>query len=466
MSKYFSDGRADAALPILPVEKERMEEFLSSRPRMQAWAKAVGFEPEFGKVLPVPGPDGELAEVLLCLGGEHELWAFASAAQSLPRGDYRVEAEPGRDRDAWAALGWALGAYAFDRYKSEPAKPGPRLVVPSGADRVQAERTAEAIFMVRDMINTPAEEMGPAELACAALKIFRDRGGRGRVLEGDELLERNFPAIHRVGRGSLRRPRLIDLHWGPDEAPKVTLVGKGVCFDSGGLDLKSAQGMRDMKDDMGGAAHALGLARMIMEAGLEVRLRVLIPAVENMPSGNSYRPGDIIKTRQGIQVEISNTDAEGRVILSDALTEGASEKPEIMIDFATLTGAARVALGPHLPAVFSNREDLARDLVGIGEKIGDPAWVMPLYKPYRKMLDSVAADIRNANTDSPAGGAITAALFLAEFVGEEAPWIHLDIPGFSDKPGPGRPREADAFGLRSCFELIRERFGEKSGRRK
>ena len=321
------------------------------------------------------------------------------------------------------------------------------------------ESAAQAVFMVRDMINTPAEDMGPGDLARTALEVFKARGGQGRVLEGDLLLDNNFPAVHRVGRGSLRPPLLADLSWGEGDAPKVTLVGKGVCFDAGGLDLKTAQGMRDMKDDMSGAAHALGLARMIMEARLKVRLRVLIPAVENMPSGNAYRPGDIIKTRQGLRVEVTNTDAEGRVILSDALTEGASEQPEIMIDFATLTGAARVALGPDLPAVFSNRPDLAQDLVKVGDRIGDPAWQMPLYKPYRKMLDSVAADIRNANTDSPMGGAITAALFLAEFAGEETPWIHLDIPGFNSKPGPGRPKEGDAFGLRACFELIRKRLG-------
>ncbi len=458
MKEYFSAVDAHAATPIWPVEKEKVEEFYKIRPELSVWAGSVGFEPEFGKVLPFPGPKGGLAGVLLILDEGPDIWAFASAAQNLPQGDYRIDAELDPDAATQAALGWALGTYSFGRYKSEEPKPSARLVAPQGADLAWAKSTARTIHMVRDMINTPAEEMGPAELAEIGLGLFEAKGGQGSIIIGDELIEAGFPAVHRVGRGSLREPRLIDLRWGPEDGPKVTLVGKGVCFDSGGLDLKSAAGMLDMKDDMGGAAHVLGLAGMIMEAGLEIRLRVLIPAVENMPSGNAYRPGDIIKTRQGIFVEIANTDAEGRVIMSDALTEGSSEKPDLLVDFATLTGAARVALGPQLPAVFSNQDELASDLVRIGTANGDPVWSLPLYKPYRKMLESNVADIRNAVTGSPAGGAITAALFLKEFVGEETDWIHLDFPCFIDKPEPGRPKEADAIGLRSVFELIKERF--------
>lgn len=459
MREFFSEVEEARAVPVYPVEKDRVEGFLESRPEMKAWAQTIGFEPEFGEVMPVPGKDGGLAGVLLCLDGDHEFRAYAAAGQDLPQGDYRLEAELSPEAATRAALGWALGTYSFDRYKTEPAKPGPRLVLPRGADRAEAEQGARAIFMVRDLINTPAENMGPAELAQAGLDLFQGQGGQGKVLVGQELLDHNFPAIHGVGRGSEREPRLIDLTWGRESAPRVTLVGKGVCFDSGGLDLKSAPYMLDMKDDMGGAAHVLGLAALIMGAGLPVRLRVLIPAVENMPSGRSYRPRDIIKTRQGTFVEITNTDAEGRIILSDALSEGASEKPALMIDYATLTGAARVALGPLLPALFANREDLAREMTDLGQEIGDPVWPLPLYRPYRKLLESEVADIRNAVTEAPAGGAITAALFLEEFAGQETPWIHLDIPGFVGESGPGRPKEADAFGLRCAFELIKKRFG-------
>ena len=459
MNDYFSSAGEAQAVPVFPVEKDRLEEFYQTRPEMGSWARAVGFEPEFGQVLTVPGREGGLSGVMLCLGGEHEFRAYAAAAQALPEGDYRLEAELSAPAATRAVLAWALGTYSFDRFRSKAAKSKPRLVVPGAADRAEAERGAQALFMVRDLINTPAENMGPAELAQAGLELFQKHGGRGRVIVGQELLEQNFPAIHGVGRGSEREPRLIDLAWGPEEGPRVTLVGKGVCFDSGGLDLKSAPHMLDMKDDMGGAAHVLGLAALIMGAGLPVRLRVLIPAVENMPSGRSYRPRDIIKTRQGTFVEITNTDAEGRIILSDALSEGASENPALMIDFATLTGAARVALGPLLPALFANREDLAQEMRAIGEEIGDPVWHLPLYQPYRKMLESGVADIRNANTDSPAGGAITAALFLEKFAGRESPWVHLDIPGFVGQAWPGRPKDADAFGLRCAYELIKNRFG-------
>jgi len=462
MKTCFSIDPIGPVLPIWPVEVGRVPAWLGSRPPVQsAWAKASGFEPELGRTLLLPGEEGRPEGVLLCLGQEPDLWAFSAAARSLPEGDYRVVLEAGSPAGLGqaAALGWALGTYEFTRFRTKPARSLPKLVPPPGVDLTLAEALARATFLVRDLVNTPAEEMGPAELAQAAGRVAEEGGARVEVIAGEELVRRNFPSIYLVGRGSRREPLLIDLSWGSEEDPAVVLVGKGVCFDSGGLDLKKPESMLAMKNDMAGAAHALGLAGLVMTTGLPVRLRVLIPAVENMPSGRSYRPGDILKTRQGIFVEISNTDAEGRIILSDALTEGSALSPRLMIDFATLTGAARVALGPTLPAFFSNDDDLARDLARLGREAGDPLWPLPLHRPYRRLLESEVADIRNAVTEAPQGGAITAALFLSEFVALGVPWAHLDIPGGREKAEPGRPKGADAFGLRAVWALLAERFG-------
>ena len=462
MNDYFSPDKTDSALPIRPVAADRAMAWLERRPPVQsAWARASGFEPEMGRALLLPDEKGAPEGVLLCLGPEPDLWAFSAAARDLPEGDYRVapEGDWSREKHSAAALGWALGTYEFTRFRTKPARQPPRLVLPPEVDPGAVESMARAVFLVRDLVNTPAEEMGPQELAWEATRLAREGGGRVEIIAGEELLGRNFPSIHLVGRGSRREPLLIDLDWGAEDDPLVVLVGKGVCFDSGGLDLKKAEGMRFMKNDMAGAAHVLGLAGLIMAAGLPIRLKVLVPAVENMPSGRAYRPGDVVKTRQGTYVEISNTDAEGRIILSDALSLGSSLSPELMIDFATLTGAARVALGPTLPALFSNDEGLAQDLTGLGRSAGDPLWPLPLHRPYRRMLESEVADLRNAVTEAPLGGAITAALFMEEFVARETPWAHLDIPGGRDKAEPGRPKGADAFGLRAVFALLEKRFG-------
>jgi leucyl aminopeptidase len=331
-------------------------------------------------------------------------------------------------------------------------------VWPDAADRAAVQRTAEAIYLVRDLINLPANDLGPAELADAAEKLARRHKAKCRVIVGDELIEAGYPAIHAVGRASVRAPRLIDLTWGRKSHSKVTIVGKGVCFDSGGLDIKPSSGMLLMKKDMGGAAHALGLAHMIMAAGLPVRLRVLVPAVENMVSGDAFRPLDVLRTRKGLTVEVGNTDAEGRLILCDALAEACREKPALLVDFSTLTGAARVALGPDIPAMFSNDDALADDLAAAGRAVSDPVWRLPLHQPYRKGLDSKVADIGNVASGGFAG-AIVAGLFLEAFVEPGIPWAHFDLSAWNFSARPGRPEGGEALALRAVHAVIARRFG-------
>jgi leucyl aminopeptidase len=386
--------------------------------------------------------------------GGRDIWSYGGLPFSLPDAVYRLPDDLGSEAATAAALGWALGGYGFQRYK-KPERGPARLALPRSADKAAVRRDAAAIFLVRDLVNTPAEDMGPAELAAAARAVARGGGAKCSVIVGDALLEANYPCIHAVGRASSRSPRLIDFRWGR-RGPKVTLVGKGVCFDSGGLDLKGANMMLLMKKDMGGAAHVLGLAQMIMAADLPLRLRVLIPAVENSVSANAYRPLDVIRSRKGLTVEIGNTDAEGRVILCDALAEAGTDKPDLLIDMATLTGAARVALGPELPALFCNDDTVAEAALRHGRRVDDPLWRLPLHKPYRRLIDSKIADINNAG-DSPFAGAITAALFLADFVPEGSQWLHLDIMAWNSRVRPGRPEGGEAMAIRALYALIAER---------
>ncbi|MFQ5786134.1 MAG: M17 family metallopeptidase [Alphaproteobacteria bacterium] len=444
---------------ILAVTADQLGDWLGGQPpATAAWVAATGFTAEPGCHCLLPAPDGRLARVLLGVAAERDIWAYAGLPQALPEGDYRLaDASAGETADD-AALGWALGAYRFTRYR-KPKKPLARLVWPETCDRARVETLAAAIGLTRDLINTPAEDMGPGELAAAAGDLARAFGGECAVIVGDDLLAANYPAIHAVGRAAARAPRLIDLTWGEADAPKLTLVGKGVCFDSGGLDLKPAGGMKLMKKDMGGAAHVLGLARAIMGEGLGLRLRVLAPAVENAVAGNAYRPLDVVPTRKGLTVEIGNTDAEGRVVLCDALAEADAEKPELLIDCATLTGAARVALGPDLPALFTPDDALAADLLRHAGLEQDPLWRLPLWTPYRERLDSTVADINNI-ADGPYAGAVTAALFLNEFVSETSAWAHLDVMAWNLKARPGRPVGGEAMGLRTILAVIRERFGD------
>jgi leucyl aminopeptidase len=356
-----------------------------------------------------------------------------------------------------------MGAYAFTRYKSSDADAADaprhaRLVWPDTADRAAVLRAVAGTTLARDLINTPASDLGPEDLEAAARALAEDHGATLETIVGEDLERANYPAIYAVGKGSARAPRLLDLRWGAESAPKVTLVGKGVCFDSGGYDLKPSSGMRLMKKDMGGAANVLGLARMIMMAGLPVRLRVLIPAVENMVSGNAYRPQDVLRTRKGMTVEIGNTDAEGRLVLCDALTEADSESPDLLIDCATLTGAARVALGPEIAVFFANDDTLAADIQHNAEATHDPVWRLPLWAPYRKMLDSKTADMNNSGEGGFAG-AITAALYLKEFVSDSTQWAHFDIYGWNPSGRPGRPAGGEAFALRALYGVIANRFG-------
>jgi leucyl aminopeptidase len=426
--------------------------------RTQAWVNAAHFDASAGETLLLPGADGGIVEVLLGIDGDLDLWSWSAAVNALPPGRYALPKGTNGTLATNAALGWALGTYVFDRYTATSA-PAAELVWPTRADRRAVEGTASSIALTRDLINTPASDMGPVELAGAARKLAREFKARFSVIVGDDLLKNNYPMVHAVGRASDRAPRLIDFTWGKSGDPKVTLVGKGVCFDSGGLDLKPPAGMKLMKKDMGGAANVLGLARMIMMANLPVRLRVLVPAVENSVSSNAFRPLDVLTSRAGITVEIGNTDAEGRLVLADALYEAASENPELVFDFATLTGAARVALGPELPVMFANDDLLAADLSKHGDAAGDPVWRLPLWKPYLRTLKSKVADLNNIS-EMPQGGAITAALFMNEFVKDSVSWAHFDIMAWNTSSRPGRPVGGEAMAIRAAFGTIAARFGK------
>ena len=465
----FLTTRAAGAVPILPLAADELKPWLKSQPPAErssvaAWVESLGFTAEAGTHCLLPGDGGALGRVLAGIDPAEGPYAFAGLPAALPLGRYRLEPGPGpvdpRQQANHAALGWALGSYAFGRYRK--TRDFASLAWPKGADRGAVTRAAAATRLVRDLINTPAGDMGPAELAAAARKLAKAHGARLTVTVGDALLKRNYPAVHAVGRASSEAPRLIDLRWG-GRGPKVTLVGKGVCFDSGGLDLKSAAGMKLMKKDMGGGAHVLGLASMVMAAGLPVRLRVLVPAVENSVSGNAFRPLDVLKTRKGLTVEVGNTDAEGRLILCDALAEACRDKPDLVIDFATLTGAARVALGTGLPALFCNDEALAGRLLDRGLACHDPLWRLPLYQPYRASLDSPVADLNNVS-EGGYGGAITAALFLEAFVEAGIPWAHFDLMAWNLNASPGRPKGGEAMGLRAVFGTI-EQLAKKRGRK-
>ena len=460
MSFALVDAGATPAIPLIPVVPERLADLLDGVSEAERrWIAILGFRAEAGTVAVLPGAEGAISRVLVGWRPEEPIWALGGLSESLPLGRYALDARLGREAASRMALGWALGAYAFTRYKARTRAPA-ELVWPQEADRGEVERLARAIYLARDLINTPAEEMGPAELAGAAETLAGDRRASCKILVGDALIANNYPMIHAVGRGSARAPRLIDMVWGDPAAPKVTLVGKGVCFDSGGLDLKTAQGMRMMKKDMGGAGTLLGLASAIMEAGLPVRLRVLIPAVENFVSGTSFRPLDVIRTRKGLTVEIGNTDAEGRLILCDALAEADRENPALIVDAATLTGAARVALGPDLPALFTNDDATADALLKAGAAESDPFWRLPLWKPYRKLLDSKIADLNNVS-ETGFAGSIIAALYLAEFVSPTTPWAHIDTYAWNANTRPGRPEGAEALGLRALYTAINTRFSDR-----
>jgi leucyl aminopeptidase len=457
MLPCFVAADSTGARPVAAIPAAAYPSWLESRPAsVRGWLEAIGFEPKPAAIALLPASDGALAGALLILSEPAEPWDFAALRGRLPAGDWRLEwaePEPGAGQ---AALGWALASYRFDRYRQREAK-SVRLALADDAALRSGEAIAEAVWLARDLINTPASDLGPAELAEAAGALAARFGASFRTIEGEALLADNYPAIHAVGRASARAPRLVELIWGEAGAPKVTLCGKGVCFDTGGLDLKPSQNMLLMKKDMGGAAVTLGLARALMALAVPIRLRLLIGAVENSVSGSAFRPGDVLATRKGLSVEIGNTDAEGRLVLADLLAEADRERPELLIDCATLTGAARVALGPDLPALFTPDDQLAEDLLAAGRAAFDPLWRLPLHPPYREMLDSPIADLNNAPSGGYAG-AITAALFLKEFVAETKAWAHFDIFAWNPKDRPGRPKGGEASALRALLALILGRF--------
>lgn len=447
-----------ANIPLHFVNEDQIKRDYVSH---SVWLESSGFTGKAGAHCLLPSAEGELARVLVGKPKTFDTWTMGRLAKTLPAQKYELADDFSPEVATKLCLGWVLGQYRFTRYKRTDADALPELAFPDNVDQHYVTAAAEATYLVRDLINTPALDMGPQQLAEAAQKLATEHGANCTVTVGEALLEANYPMVYAVGiangHDNSQTPRLIDIRWGEEDAPKVTLVGKGVCFDTGGLDIKNAAGMKLMKKDMGGAAQVLGLAGMIMQLHVPVRLRVLVPAVENSISGNSTRPSDVLTSRQGKTVEIGNTDAEGRLVLADALTEASSESPELLIDCATLTGAARVAVGAEIAALFCNDDATAQALMQAGTAHDDPLWQLPLHKPYRSMLDSKVADLNNISS-TPYGGAITAALFLSEFIGKQKPWIHVDFMGYNTRSRPGRPEGGDAMGMRSLFALIKDRF--------
>jgi leucyl aminopeptidase len=423
-------------------------------PAAQKWLAVTGFTAAPATYALVSDASGSITHVAVGVKAYDDLYALSHLPFALPTGVYRLANESAVPASQ-AVLSWLLGSYQFSRYRRAP-KAFASLAVASDSTVVDAHALYDAVALTRDLVNTPTEDMGPAHLADAARAIANRHGASFSEVVGDELLTNHFPAIHAVGRASHRAPRLIEVNWGNDASPRIAIVGKGVCFDTGGLNIKGADGMRQMKKDMGGAAHALALAQLVMQARLPVRLQLLIPAVENAIAGNAYRPGEIVSSRAGLKLEIGNTDAEGRVILCDALAYAAEQKPALILDFATLTGAARVALGPELPATFANEDDWFDAMNEAAHAVQDPVWRMPLWQPYHDMIKSNIGDI--INTGGPQAGAITAALFLERFIPAEQAWIHLDTFAWNPKSRPGRPEGGEAQGLRATFEMLRRKF--------
>lgn len=462
------DGAPDAATAhelalVLQSDLTRWLEAQDASAR--AWVAATGFKAERHQVVLLPSADGTPRRAALGLGALPsldvlELWHVAGLPDRLPTGTrWRVTNELTAAAASALALGWAYGSYRFDTYKSPPQPPATaraRLIASPAVDHAHVAQLAAATALARDLVNTPASDMTPARLAAEAIRIAREHGAAPQEIAGDEL-RRGFPAIHAVGQASTCGPRLVDFVWGDPTHPKLTLIGKGVCFDTGGLDIKPSAGMALMKKDMGGAACTLALAQLVMQSRVPVRLRVLIPAVENAIAGNAYRPGDVIRTRKGVTVEIGNTDAEGRLVLCDAIALADEEKPDLLVDLATLTGAARVALGPDLPAVFGTRQETVDALLRAGRNVADPLWQMPLWSGYDDDIASKVADINNASASAFAG-AIIGALYLRRFVSQAQDWVHVDLFAWNPKDRPGRPVGAEAHAVRALYAMIVERY--------
>lgn len=483
LSCFVKNAKNSIPVVIIP-QADYPEWFKRQSSFIQQWFNDTQFRGEAGNISLIPDVSGKLQRVIYCISDIENFWGVGNLPLTLPEGIYQFDLPTIAKEKALAllsrfAIAWGLGSYQFNNYKKLNRKPAqlflsdqldPDIKKIAEIKKIlknnniselynipEINNIVQSIYYVRDLINMPTDDMGPSELAKSTINLSKTLKAKVKQIVGEDLLKQNFPTIYTVGRASDDAPRLIDLRWGNKKHPKVTLVGKGVCFDSGGLDIKPANAMVLMKKDMAGAAHVLGLAQMIIQAELPVCLRVLIPAVENVISGNAYRPGDIIKSRKGITIEIGNTDAEGRVILADALTEAVSEKPDLLIDITTLTGAARIALGTELPALFSNSDDVAQQIIQHGNEVMDPVWRMPLFSLYRDSLNTPFADINNNSTDSY-GGAITAALFLKEFVPDDIPWVHFDLMAWNLKPRPGRPQGGEAMALRALFSFLQARY--------
>ncbi len=459
MTRLLSTRATKSTIRIWCIPAKKRRTALKGLPKTQAaYALTSQFTASNGSVLLLPARDGSLAGVLLGTGSSSDSFVAGVLPGRLPRGSYRFETLPDGISEGTMALAWLLGSYSFDRYKTKKKKSAvPRLVVSADTDAVEVQRIYDAAHLVRDLINTPANDMGPDELEAAARDLAASHGAKIKVIKGDALLKQNFPMIHAVGRASVREPRLIDISWGSEKNPRVSLVGKGVCFDTGGLNLKPGSSMSKMKKDMGGAAHVLGLASLIMSADLPVRLRVLVPAVENSIGGRAYRPGDVLPSRKGITVEIGNTDAEGRLVLADALVLADSESPDVLFNMATLTGAARVALGADLPPFYTTDDGFAAELSEQGRAVNDPVWRMPFWSNYRRLLDSKIADINHISSSRYAGS-ITAALFLKEFVESARLFAHFDVYAWTDRSSPGRPAGAEAQAIRAMYEVLKRRY--------
>ena len=458
MLKYFCKDESAKTVIITPVAKSQLTKYLQDKPTpIKNWVNSTQFDAEPGSTCYLSGTDGQLTEVLFGVKFDTDFWAFACLAGKLPEGIYRIDPSWTGQPLSEIALSWGLACYQFEKYKKSTKSFASLYVADlDGIDEI--DELIQSTYWVRDLINTPTEDLGPEQLANEAMALSKSFKAEFKEIVGDKLLKENYPAIHAVGRASDQAPRLIDIKWGDRNKPKITLVGKGVCFDTGGLNLKNAAGMILMKKDMGGAANVLGLARMIMSQNLPVCLRVLIPAVENAVSSNAYRPGDVIKTRKGLTVEIGNTDAEGRVVLADALTAAASDNPDLIIDFATLTGASRIALGTDIPSMFCNDDLVAAQIYETSLEQNDMVWRMPLYEGYREQVKSKIADLQNA----PGGyaGAITAALFLEAFLDQPnpAPWVHFDLMAWNKSARPGRPEGGEASALRTMYQFIKQNF--------
>ena len=452
----FLTDSSIATTPLIPCHKKELKSYIKQQSGVaKHWIKQTDFEAKKGSFCLVPNKKGEIDHVLFGIDNNTEYrWALSTLAEELPLGHYRLEADWSKEQQQQAAIGWGLACYQFERYKQSD-RIAPSLLVQKKSKRIKA--FVAAVKLVRDLINTPAADMMPQDLATAAKALASQFDAKFKQIKGNDLLRKNYPCLHAVGRASSHPPRLIRLKWGDPSAPKVSLVGKGICFDTGGLNLKPSQFMRFMKKDMGGAAHVLGLAQLIMTLNLPICLEVFISAADNAVSSDSFRPGDVLTTRSGKTVEIDNTDAEGRLVLCDVLTKAGEGKPDLIIDFATLTGAARVAVGTEIPAFFTNNDALAVEINQASQQSDEVVWQLPMHKPYRSYLDSDIADLLNSSPQSY-GGAITAALYLNEFVNKHTAWAHFDMMAWNNRDRPGRPKGGEAMGLLAVFQLLENRY--------